>query len=153
MEKSALPIINPPTPERPQAPMWVGVLEEPADHLGRVTEALVDGAVRLSEISVFGRQRALEALDPEYRPQASRIVHLFDVRDRELRRYKRALEANEAIITVRVETYERHQVAEIMKRNGVSDIAFYSRRHHRRPADDLGTSGNAALTKRRRLTI
>ena len=152
METATLPTINPSYARTAIGAHVVGILKEPADQLARVTDALVDDSIRLADICVFGRRRALNVFDPEidpaYRPQASRIVHLFEPRDRELRHYKRALEADEAIISVRVDTYERHRVAAIMKRHGVRDVAFYSRRHHRLPAEDLGTKGNAVLPKR-----
>lgn len=153
MMTTALPAINPPYSRTAVGAHVLGVLDHPQEQLSRVTGALVDEGVPLSEISVFGRRGALESfdtgIDPAYRPQASRIVHLFDVTDRELRKYKRALSANEAVLSVRVDTFERHRIAQLMTANGVSDVAFYSRRHHRQPADDLGSSGNAVLPKRR----
>ncbi len=154
METTTLPAINPPYSRTAVGAHVLGVLDNPREQLARVTGALVDDGVRLCEISVFGRRGALElfdaGIDPTYRPQASRIVHLFDVTDRELLKYKRALSANEAVISVRVETFERHRVAQLLKALGVGDVAFYSRRHHRLPAADLGISGDAVLAKRRK---
>ena len=75
-------------------------------------------------------------------------MHLFNVRDRELRHYRRALEADRAIICVRIDAYERQRISELLKRHGVRNVAFYSRRHNRLPADDLGTTGDAVLPKR-----
>jgi len=154
METAALPAINPPYSRTAVGAHVVGVLDRPTTQLAEVVDALVEDGTRLSEISVFGRRLALGEFDPDidrfHRPQASRILHLFDVGDRELRRYKRALEANEAVISVRVDAFERRHVADILTQHGASDVAFYSRRHNRAPIDDFATKGNAALSKRRR---
>lgn len=153
MDNGPLPVINPPYSRTAVGAHVVGVLDHPTEQLLRITQELLDDGVHLSEISVFGRRDALNAfdvdIDPACRPQASRIVHLFDVNDRELRHYQRAIESSKAVMSVRVNTFERQRMAHLMKSNGVRDVAFYSRRHHRLPADDLGISGNAALPKRR----
>ncbi|MEP1125493.1 MAG: hypothetical protein ABJH68_16535 [Ilumatobacter sp.] len=148
MSATTLPAINPPYSRTAVGAHVLGVLAEPEAQLVEVTDALVGDGVRLADISVFGRWAALRSfnarVDPTYRPQASRIVHLFDVTDHELGRYKRALTANEAVISVRVDTFERHRVSRLLRAHGVSDIAFYSRRHHRLPLEDFGTRGNMA---------